>query len=48
LQTRQAARWWHQADTDQVGVRKVLDADLAKTQQVNKKPKSPGFFLGHA
>jgi hypothetical protein len=31
-----------------VGVRKVLDADLAKAQQINKKPESPGFFLGQA
>jgi hypothetical protein len=31
-----------------VGVRKVLDADPTKAQQVNKKPESPGFFLGQA
>jgi hypothetical protein len=31
-----------------VGVRKVLDADPTKAQQINKKPKLPGFFLGQA
>jgi hypothetical protein len=31
-----------------VGVRKVLDADPTKAQQINKKPGDSGFFLGQA
>jgi len=31
-----------------MGVRKVLDADPTKAQELNKKPESPGFFVGQA